>query len=249
MGTFNVLNALYMDSNYLYGTADHANGVGSSVPWGMAGIASDFTGIMQTVASFGPAKFAGAAATPIINGGLIMLTIASNTLGFGRPEDGERFARGATAFDNAHQSLGTAAPPPDWEGTASDAYGARTTEQQDRASSMASYDRAIQKVLAAEADQVGKARDFVSKRQTALALCVPAAIAIKFMGPGGPAASLAFEAASVMATVPYAMDRVENTVYQAKENAAQIGKITQNYDALTSTAEIPGGGFGPPPGR
>ncbi|WP_304610623.1 EspA/EspE family type VII secretion system effector, partial [Mycolicibacterium sp. CBMA 295] len=212
MGTFNVLNALYMDSNYVYGTVDHANGMKSSVPWGMAGAASDFAGIMQTVAALGPAKFAAAAATPIINGGLIMLTVASNTLGFGRPEDGERFNRGAQHFYNAYQTLNTAAPPSDWEGTASDAYGARTTEQQDRASNMASYDSAIKKVLATEATQVESARDFVSKRQTALALCIAPAIALKFAGPAGPALSLAFETASVMATVPLAMDRVENTV-------------------------------------
>ncbi|WP_254849220.1 EspA/EspE family type VII secretion system effector [Mycobacterium sp. GA-1841] len=248
MGSFNVLNALYMDSNYLYGTADHANGLSSSVPWGMAGIASDFTGIMQTVASFGPAKFAAAAATPIINGGLIALTVASNTLGFGRPEDGERFGRGATAFDDAHSSLLNAASPSGWEGDASDAYGARTAEQQNRAQNMAIQDRAIQTVLFNEADQVSKARDFVSKRQTALALCVPAAIAIKFMGPTGPAASLAFEVASVLATVPYAMDRVENTVYEAKANASQIENIARHYDDVSSTAEIPGG-FGPPPPR
>ncbi|WP_052235617.1 EspA/EspE family type VII secretion system effector [Mycolicibacterium setense] len=247
MGTLNIVNAVYMGGNYLGGAADHVAGASSSVPWAMAGIASDFTGMMQTLASVGPAKYAAAASTPIINGGLIMLTIASNTLGFGRPEDGERFGRGADQFDVAHQTLGTAAPPPDWQGDASDAYGARTTEQQDRANNMASYDRAIQAVLFTEADQVQKARDFVSKRQTALALCIPAAIAMKFWGPGGPAISLAFEAASVMATVPFAMDRVENTVHEGKANAAQIDKITHDYDALTSTAEIPGGGFGPAP--
>ncbi|MCG7606914.1 MULTISPECIES: EspA/EspE family type VII secretion system effector [Mycobacterium] len=247
MGTFKVLNALYMDGNYVYGAVDHGNGMKSSVPWGMAGVASDFTGIMQTVASFGPTKFAAAASTPIINGGLIMLTVASNTLGFGRPEDGERFHRGAEDFGDAFLKLYSSTPPPDWEGEASDAYGARNSEQQERAAKMAEYDNAIKKVLATEAGQVESARDFVSKRQTALALSVPAAIAIKFMGPGGPAASLAFEAAMVMATVPLAMDRVENTVYQAKENAAQIDKVTHDYDALTSTAEIPGGGFGPTP--
>lgn len=247
MGTFNVLNALYMDSNYVGGVVDHGSGMKSSVPWGMAGIASDFTGIMQTVASFGPAKYAAAASTPIINAGLIALTVASNTLGFGRPEDGERFGRGAKDFGDAFLKLYGSIPPPDWEGDASDAYSARNSEQQDRATKMAEYDNAIKKVLATEADQVGKARDFVSKRQTALALCVPMAIWMKTWGPTGPVVSLAFEAASVMATVPLAMDRVENTVYQAKENAAQIDKVTHDYDALTSTAEIPGGGFGPTP--
>lgn len=87
----------------------------------MAGIASDFTGMMQTVAAFGPAKFAAAAATPIINGGLIMLTVASNTLGFGRPEDGERFGRGAKDFGDVFLNLYGSIPPPDWEGEASDA--------------------------------------------------------------------------------------------------------------------------------
>ncbi|WP_231965713.1 EspA/EspE family type VII secretion system effector [Mycobacterium sp. E802] len=245
MGNWNVLNALYMDGNYAAGVVDHANGMGSSVPWGMAGIASDFTGIMQSVASFGPAKYAAAASTPIINGGLIALTVASNTLGFGRPEDGERFTRGAQQFFAAYHTLGAAAPPGDWEGTSSDAYGSRTTEQQDRASNMSSYDTAIQKVLATEASQVGSARDFVSKRQTALALCVAPAILLKFTPVVGPALSTAFEITSVLATVPYAMDRIENTVYEANQNADQIRKIASDYETLSSSAQIPGGGFGP----
>lgn len=241
-----LLNAYYMDSNYVYGIVDHANGMKSSVPWAMAGIASDFTGLMQSVASVaGGAKVAAAAATPVINVGLITLTVASNTLGFGRPEDGERFNRGAQHFYNAFQELNSAAPPSKWEGTASDAYGDRTTEQQDRASNMASYDSAIQKVLATEASQVESARDFVSKRQTALALCIPPAIALKAVPVAGPALSLAFEIASVVATVPFAMDRVENTVYQASQNAGEIKKIAGNYGTLSSSAEIPGGGFGP----
>ncbi|MGV0746075.1 hypothetical protein [Mycolicibacterium sp. XJ870] len=104
--------------------ADHANGVKSSVPWGMAGIGTDLLSITQTVATEGASamarsaaasgdlasantlkNFAKGAGTPIINAGLITLTMESNMLGFGRPADGARFTEAATQFLDAHSTL------------------------------------------------------------------------------------------------------------------------------------------------
>ncbi|MGV9797759.1 EspA/EspE family type VII secretion system effector [Mycobacterium sp. NPDC003449] len=244
------LNALYLDSNYIFGIADHANGMKSSVPWAAAGMASDFGALMQSAGSvsasaLGATQFAAAAATPIINGGLIALTVAGNALGFGRPEDGERFSTGANHFMDAHTSLAKAAPPEDWQGEGSDAYRDRNEEQRIRAADMSSADEAIQKVLAAEAEEVDNAREFVSKRQTSLALCIAPAIALNLIPGAGPGLSIAFQSASVLATVPFAMDRIEDMVHHSTSHANEINNIASAYDPITAT-ETPGGSFNTP---
>ncbi len=71
------------------------------------------------------------------------------------------------------------APPGDWTGDSSTAYGDRNKEQQVRAADMSSTDSAIQKVVAAEADQVGKNPRFRFAMQTILSLSIIPALAAK----------------------------------------------------------------------
>jgi hypothetical protein len=234
----------YLQGNYLGGIVDHSVGMGTSVPWASAGIASDFMAMMQLAGSATSKSFAAAAGTPIINGGLIALTVASNTLGIGRPEDGERFGTSSSQFDDAHASLGTSKPPADWHGTGSDTYGARNTEQKTRAADMAGYDSRIQAVLADEAKQVENTREFVSKRQTILAWSIPPALAAKLIPVAGPAISAGIEIGAVLATVPFAMDRIENLAHHSSDNAGKISDLAARYESIASEAELPGGGFG-----
>lgn len=243
-----VASFYYLQGNYGYGIVDHANGMKSSVPWATAGIGSDALSMGQLLgtsgaSALGATKFAAAAATPIINIGLITLTVASNTLGFGRPEDGERFGTGSSHFYNAYAGLQKSIPPDDWEGTASDAYGDQNSKQQMRAADMADYDAGVQDVLANEAGQVDNTREFVSKRQTALGLSIAPALAAKLIPVAGPALSVAIEIAAVGATVPFAMQRVEEMLHHADNNAKKIRDLATSYDSVASNAELPGGGF------
>jgi hypothetical protein len=239
----------YLNGNYAFGVADHANGMKSSVPWASAGIASDAMSMMQLLgtsgaSAMGAAKFAAAAATPIINVGLITLTVASNTLGFGRPEDGERFSSGSSQFADANAALQETDPPEDWAGSARDAYHERNAEQQIRAADMAKYDAKIKEILAKEAGQVDNTREFVSKRQTVLGLAIAPAIAAKAIPAVGAAVSAAIEIAAVAGTVPFAMQRMEEMLHHASDNAGAIGEIASRYESLAAAAELPGGGFG-----
>jgi uncharacterized protein YukE len=249
----------YLNGNYAFGIADHANGMKSSLPWASAGIASDGMALMQILGTSGAqalaasssgaaaatlGKFAAAAATPIINVGLITLTAASNTLGFGRPEDGERFGSGSSQFADANDALQESVPPEDWAGSARDAYHDRNAEQQARATDMAKYDAKIKEVLAKEAGQVDNTREFVSKRQTVLALSIAPAIAAKAIPVVGAGVSAAIEIAAVVGTVPFAMQRMEEMLHHADDNASAIGEIASRYESLASAAELPGGGFG-----
>jgi EspA/EspE family len=254
----------YLNGNYVYGVVDHANGVKSSVPWGMAGIGSDLLSIGQNVATEGASalarsaaasgeagaanslkSFAKGAGTPIINAGLITLTVESNMLGFGRPEDGARFTQGADHFLDAHSTLLKSAPPGDWTGDGSTAYGDRNKEQQARAADMSSTDSAIQKVVAEEAGQVDKTREFVSQCQTILSLSIIPALAAKAIPVVGLAVSTAIEVAAVAATVPIGTVRVHQMASRSGEHASKIRDLASQYESIASNAEIPGGGFGP----
>ncbi|WP_235654218.1 EspA/EspE family type VII secretion system effector [Mycolicibacterium houstonense] len=254
----------YLQGNYAYGIADHANGAKSSVPWAMAGIGTDLMSMGQLVATEGAQlmaksaaasgaassaeslkSFAKGAGTPIINAGLVALTLESNMLGFGRPEDGERFTRGADQFMSANASLLQSAPPDDWTGDASNAYGDRNKEQQARTADMYSKDMAIQKVLAEEAGQVDNTREFVSKRQTILSAAIAPALAAKLIPYGGQVISTMIEIAAVSGTVPFATQRVSLMTEHAGEHARTIRGITSEYQSIASNAEMPGGGFGP----
>ncbi len=253
----------YLQGNYVYGIADHANGAKSSVPWAMAGIGSDLLSMGQLVATEGAGalaksaaasgatssaqslkNFAKGAGTPIINAGLIALTLESNMLGFGRPEDGARFTEGANHFVDAHSTLLKSAPPGDWTGDSSTAYGDRNKEQQVRAADMSSTDSAIQKVVAAEADQVGKTRDFVAQMQTLLSLSIIPALAAKAVPVVGPALSTAIEVAAVAGTVPMATIRCHEMASRSGDNASKIRSLASQYESIGSNAEMPGGGFG-----
>lgn len=258
----------YLQGNYGYGVVDHVNGAKSSVPWAMGGIATDLLSMGQLVATEGAdalaksaarsattaaqkasaeslKNFAKGAGTPIINAGLVALTMESNMLGFGRPEDGERFARGADQFMAANASLLQSVPPDDWIGDASVAYGSRNKEQQTRTADMYSKDMAIQKVLADEAGQVENTREFVSQRQTILSAAIAPALAAKLL-PYGQVISTLIEIAAVAGTVPFATQRVSLMTEHAGANARTIRSITSEYESIASTAELPGGGFGPP---
>ncbi|MED5815002.1 EspA/EspE family type VII secretion system effector [Mycolicibacterium sp. 050232] len=253
----------YLQGNYVYGIADHANGAKSSVPWAMAGIGSDFLSMGQLVATEGAGALAKSAAasgatssakalgniakgagTPIINAGLIVLTMESNMLGFGRPEDGARFTEGANHFVDAHSTLLRSAPPGDWTGDASKAYGDRNKEQQARAADMSSTDSAIQKVVADEARQVGDTRDFVSQMQTILSLSIVPALLAKATPVVGPALSTAIEVAAVAGTVPAATIQCHQMASRSGENAGKIKDLASRYESTNANAKIPGGGFG-----
>ncbi|WP_049924861.1 EspA/EspE family type VII secretion system effector [Mycolicibacterium septicum] len=253
----------YLNGNYVFGIADHANGVKSSVPWGMAGIGSDLLAIGQQVATEGASalaksaaasgatssaqslkNFAKGAGTPIINAGLITLTMESNMLGFGRPEDGARFTEGANHFVDAHSTLLKSAPPGGWTGDASTAYSDRNKEQQARAADMSHTDEDLQKVIAEEAGQVDKTREFVSKCQTVLSLSIVPALIAKAIPVVGPEISLGIEIAAVAATVPAGTIQVHQMASRSGDNAGKIRSLASQYESIGSNAELPGGGFG-----
>jgi hypothetical protein len=232
---------VYSALNWGYGVVEHPRSAGEHAGWAVAGVGADFVGLMQPLAEqgakkFGNARVASAAATPIIQAGLLAMMGMSNACGFGEPEKGDRFARGSEAFDGVGDELGSTTSPQSWQGDASDAYADRNHEQQRRAATLAEIDKTVKGVLDNEAEQVDVARKMLDRCQTVLGLSIPAAIVAKAIVPGGPAISLGIEIAAVGATLPLATARFGELVSNAAHNATLIRRAGASYDEITSAA-------------
>lgn len=162
---------------------DHPKSLGEHTGWGLAGIGADFVGLLQPLAETGAKAFsngrvAGAAATPIIQAGLLVMMGMSNTCGFGEPDKGGRFEQGADGFQHLAEAMTSTVPPDTWEGESSDTYGTRNDEQLRRATRMAEADRSVEEALEDQARQIDVTRKMLDRCQTVLGLAIPAAIAL-----------------------------------------------------------------------
>lgn len=236
------LTDIYSSLNYFYGIPEHAKSTGDHVGWGLAGVGADFVGLLQpageaTATALGAAKYATAAATPIINGGLLAMMGMANTCGFGEPDQGQDFEGSASAFHQVSDAHDGTRAPDTWEGDASDQYADRNDEQRRRAEALAEADATVQAVLADEAQQVDVARTMLDRCQTSLALCIPPAIALNLVPGWGQAASIAFQATAVAATLTPATARYTQLIGQAAENATQLRRAGATYDRIAEGAQ------------
>lgn len=233
---------VYSNGNYWYGLYQHVTGAKDSPGWSMAGIGTDFVGLMQPwgVAAgkaLGATKFVEAAETPIIEAGLLALMGMSNACGFAEPDQGQGFGLGSDAFQKIDEALSSTGAPASWTGDASGAYSGQNSVQQGRAKSLSEADRKIQHVLEREAGQVKATRDALDHAATILtAAIIPAvaAYAIEFPPGAGIALSTEIQIAAVAATVPYATAQFGELGYHATDNAREIEQIAQAYGLIGS---------------
>lgn len=236
------LSDFYGQLNYLNGIPEHAKSAADHTGWSMAGIGTDFIGMMQPAAevsakALGAAKYATAAATPVINAGLLTMMGMANTCGFGEPDQGQDFEGSAGAFQQVGEAHDGTKSPDTWQGEASDQYAERNSEQQRRAEELAEADETVRNILATEAEQVDVARKMLDRCQTSLALCIPPAIALNLVPGWGPAASLAFQGVAVSASLGTATAWYADLVVQASENAEQIRRAGATYDRIAEGAQ------------
>ncbi|BBY27848.1 EspA/EspE family type VII secretion system effector [Mycolicibacterium sediminis] len=236
------LTDIYASLNYFNGIPEHAKSTGEHTGWAMAGLGGDFIGLMQPVAqnmgsALGATRFAAAAATPIINVGLLTMMGMANTCGFGEPDQGQDFDGSAKAFQQVGEAHDGTTSPDTWEGTASDQYADRNAEQQRRAQELAEADQAVKSALASEAQQVDVARKMLDRCQTALALCIPVALAMNAVPGFGTAASVAFQAASVASTLGPSTLRYTQLIDQSAHTATQIRRAGATYDRIAEGAQ------------
>ncbi|WP_135456155.1 EspA/EspE family type VII secretion system effector [Mycobacterium sp. DL99] len=169
-----------------------------------------------------------AIATPVIQGGLYVLTGVSKTMGVGSPDTGGSFNDGAKLFQSNGKSLEGAYPTESWSGSASGAYTSQNSHQIQRASTMLEADNAIVRVLSTQAGQVDHARTQVDWAAKGLAAMIPVAMALEATVFGAPE-SIALQFAAVATASGFAGVAVGNLMSYAQDNAAQIREATEKY--------------------
>lgn len=191
-----------------------------------------------------------AVATPVIEGGLMVLTGISKTMGVGSPDGGGAFSDGAKLFQSNGKSLESAYPTESWSGAGSDAYMSQNSHQIQRASTMLEADNSIVRILTTQAGQVDHARTQVDWASKGLAAVIPVAMALEATVFGAPE-SIALQVAAVATASAVAGAASGNLLSYAQDNAAQIREATAKYrqaGAVSSSGTVsvgsPSGGGG-----
>ncbi|MGA5545289.1 EspA/EspE family type VII secretion system effector [Mycobacterium sp. NPDC051198] len=169
-----------------------------------------------------------AVATPVIQGGLYILTGVSKTMGVGSPDGGDAFNDGAKLFQTHGKSLESAYPTESWAGSASDAYMSQNSHQIQRATTMLEADNDIVRILSTQAGQVDHARTQVDWASKGLAAMIPVAMALEATVLGAPE-SIALQIAVVATASAVAGAASGNLLSYAQDNAAQIREATEKY--------------------
>lgn len=181
----------------------------------------------------------GAAGSPILNAGQLVIAGMRLTTGSNDPDRGELFGKGSAGFVGAGATLGSAYPLDDWQGSGARAYATANRQQSGRTASMAALDRDVQTVIAREAYQVayhrGKLDDQSSHLGDLSYLTWPIALI-----PGvGKAMKTAFELAAVSAALRVCSLELCRLAEETAENAEQLRGISGGYPELNGESDVP----------
>jgi uncharacterized membrane protein YgcG len=196
-------------------------------------------GLLGNAGQWAQLLFPEAIATPVIAGGLKVLSLTSLTMGEGSPDGGGAFSDGAKLFQSNGKSLEGAYPTETWSGSASDAYTSQNSHQIQRATTMLEADNDIVRILSTQAQQVDHARTEVDWAAKGLAAVIPVAMALEATVLGAPE-SIALQLAAVVTASAFAGLAVGNLVNYANHNAAQIQEATDKY-RQAGAADTPSG--------
>lgn len=189
------------------------------------------------------------APTPILQGGQFIIEEMLDSAGDGYPDRGVSFADASRAFDHPLTKLAAAHPGTDWQGgTASAAYSGKTSEQENRVTTLADLDADMARWLSNEADQLLKFREVMEYWHQWLA---DFGSYSQFLGAGGlagKALQAQFEAWAVGMAMQACAPRAWQMYNDAKDNAAAIEKLKGEYEKVADNVTISDstGDFDPP---
>lgn len=216
--------------------ADHVKSADGGDPWGFAGLGPDAAGTAQS--------FLGKAGeTPVIEAGLIAITIMNWMCGFGDSEKGDSFGDGGSKFNDTIDKLKSASPDGTWTGSGSDAYAAQNTKQQNRASTMVDADFEMNQIVSCEANQLSGTRDILDHAGTVLGYAILPALAAMRIPVWGWEISMGIQLGAVGGTVPVCQAEMIQMAARALENAKSVRKAIDTYnsanpDPNTRTHEV-----------
>jgi hypothetical protein len=204
--------------------ADHVKAADGGDPWGFAGAGADVVGTAQS--------FLGQAGeTPVIEAGLITITLMNWMCGFGDSEKGDRFGDGGSKFNEVIDKLKSASPDGTWQGSGSDAYAGQNEKQQSRAKTMVDADFDMNQIISCEANQLSGTRDILDHAGTVLGYAILPAIAAMRIPVWGWEISLGIQLGAVGGTVPVCQAEMIQMAARALENAESVQKAIDRYNS------------------
>ncbi|MEE6139535.1 EspA/EspE family type VII secretion system effector [Mycobacterium sp. 050128] len=172
-----------------------------------------------------------AAEVPIIEWGIVAITVFEYCLGLGDATKGVEFDNARSKLDSPKRDLELAIPDSRWESTASQEYAKQNQAQLNRVSLMRTQDQAMMDVLAAEVAQLTEIRRAVAGIKDGLTGCIFVALLIKAYG--SEASSLVFQKvvtlAAIAATVS-ALGYME--FYSGTETRPKIKEVVEEYEKI-----------------
>ncbi|MGE0777047.1 EspA/EspE family type VII secretion system effector [Mycolicibacterium sp.] len=180
-----------------------------------------------------------AAGSEILEAGQAVIAGMRLTTGWGEPEQGEDFGRGATRFADADGTVRSAYPSVDWQGGGAEAYTSTNRRQADRTAAMAVLDRKVSSVIAREAYQVGHHRDKLDAMANYLGDLSYATAALALIPGYGRAMKATVELAAVHTAVSMCSLELYHLSQEAAENATELQGLAGEYSALTHEVAPP----------
>ena len=183
----------------------------------------------------------------ILEIGQLTISGMRRTTGSDRPENGERFGHGWSAFNDVGGTLETTAPNTGWGGSGSDAYADQNTRQRLRSEMMADADRMVHTVLAREAYQIDHHREKLDGQSNFLGDLSYVTFPLQFVPRYGEAAKAAIELTAVSAALQLCAVELYQLHSEVNQNAAELEQVVGRYSAVGDGAQLAGVDFDPPP--
>ena len=175
----------------------------------------------------------------ILDAGQLLIAGMRLTTGWGRPDPGEAFGRGASGFTDAGQTVDSAYPRDDWAGTGSRTYASANRRQSGSAASLAVLDRDVQTVVAREAFQVDYHRGKLDDQSDHLSRLGYATWSLALIPGVGKALKAAVEMTAVNTALLVGTTELANLASETGENAAELRRLAEGYAALTRKTAPP----------
>ncbi|MCH9669784.1 MAG: hypothetical protein K0U76_08415 [Actinomycetia bacterium] len=180
-----------------------------------------------------------AAGSPILEAGQTLIAGMRLTTGWGDPERGDPFGLGTARFTDAGETVASAYPGQDWQGSGAQAYATANRRQGGRIESMATLDRRAQTVIAREAYQVEYHRDKLDDQSNHLGDLSYVTWAMALLPGAGKAMQVAFELGAVKAAMSICGVELYRLSQEAGENAEELRKLAGEYSALSRLTSPP----------
>lgn len=175
----------------------------------------------------------------ILDAGQLLIAGMRLTTGWGRPDPGEAFGRGASGFTDAGNTVDSAYPRDDWAGTGSRTYASANSRQSGSAASLAVLDRDVQTVVAREAFQVDYHRGKLDDQSDHLSKLGYATGSLALIPGVGKALKAAVEMTAVNTALLISSTELASLASETGENAAELRRLAEEYSALTRKTAPP----------